>query len=135
VLVGVALIASGCGGGSSDNDKAAFIAKAEQVCKRSAAQLRLTISQRFNSGATKEQLVQFTKSVALPNIEQQLQQIRALPQPSEDRAALNRYYSQYEQGIAQVKRNPALVIGTTVPPAFKRADRVARAYGIGRCVR
>jgi hypothetical protein len=135
VLASAALIAIGCGGGSSGNDKADLIAKAEQICKRSADQLNLTISQKFGPGTTKKQLVQFTKTVALPNIEGQLQQIRALPQPDTERATLQRYYSEYEQGIAELKRNPGLVVGTAIPPAFKRADKLARAYGIGRCVR
>ena len=125
----------GCGGGSSGNDKADFIAKAEQICKRSAAQLNLTITQKFGPGATKADLVQFTKTVALLNIEGQLQEIRALPQPSEDRTVLNRYYSEFEHGIAEVKRDPELVVRSSVPAAFRHADKLARAYGISSCVR
>ena len=131
----VAALGVGCGGGSSSNDKADFIAKAEQICKRSAAQLNLTITQKFGPGATKPDLVQFTKTVALLNIEGQLQQIRALPQPSEDRTVLNRYYSEFERGIAEVKRDPELVVRSSVPAAFKHADKLARAYGITGCVR
>jgi len=131
----VVALGVGCGGGSSGNDKADFIAKAEQICKRSAAQLNLTITQKFGPGATKADLVQFTKTVALLNIEGQLQQIRALPQPSEDRTTLNRYYSEFERGIAEVKRDPELVVRSSVPAAFRHADKLDRAYGINRCVR
>jgi hypothetical protein len=62
-------------------------------------------------------------------------EVRALPQPDEGRATLDRYYSEYARGIAQVKSNPRLVVGTAIPPAFNNADQLARAYGITGCVR
>ena len=48
---------------------------------------------------------------------------------------LNRYYSEFERGIAEVKRDPELVVRSSVPAAFKNADKLARAYGISSCVR
>jgi hypothetical protein len=81
------------------------------------------------------ELVAFTKSTAVPNIEHQLERIRALPQPDDDRTTLESYYGAYERGIAQLKEDPALVTEQAVPPAFTSANRLARDYGIADCVR
>jgi len=138
-VVALGAFAAGCGGGggSSGPDKQAFVDKANKVCAAASGALQLQIARKFGKshGATKEQLVEFTKTTAVPSLEGELKALRSLPQPDEDSATLKSYYANFEAGIAALKKDPTLVVGTEVPPAFKRADQQARAYGIDACVR
>jgi hypothetical protein len=137
-VVALAAFAAGCGGGgSSGPDKQAFIDKANRVCAGASGALQLQISREFgkSGGATKEQLIQFTKTSAVPSLEAELKLLRSLPQPDEDSATLKSYYASFAGGIAALKKNPTLVVGKQVPADFKQADKLARAYGINACVR
>jgi hypothetical protein len=138
-----ALAFAGCGsddgdsgGDSGDAATAAFVKDAEQICADSALQLKVQLTREFGQREiSRQELVAFTRSTAIPNIEHQLERVRALTQPDADRSTLQRYYSAYEEGIEQLKQNPSLVNESEVPPAFVEANRLARQYGIDGCVR
>jgi hypothetical protein len=134
-------VASACGDDDGDSGgdgatKTAFVKDAEQICRDSALQLQVQLTREFGRAKIdRAELVAFTKSTAIPNVEHQLERLRALPQPDDDRSTLSGYYREYERGIEQLREDPSLVTETAVPPAFTRANRLAREYGIGDCVR
>ena len=124
------------GSGGERSSKPAFVKEAEQICRDQALLLKVQLAREFGRAKISEsELVAFTKSTAIPNIEHQLERLRALPQPDEDRSTLEDYYREYERGIEQLRENPSLVTEEAVPPAFTRANQLAREYGIGDCVR
>jgi hypothetical protein len=141
VAAAAAAIAPACGDddGGSDGEgssKQAFVTEAEQICRDQALLLKVQLAREFGRAKISDgELVAFTKSTAIPNIEHQLERLQALPQPEEDRSTLERYYVEYQGGIDQLRRDPALVTERSVPPAFTEANRLAREYGIDDCVR
>jgi hypothetical protein len=139
-LATAALAVPGCGGnddgGSATVSKQDFIKQAEAICTKAQTALALQLTKEFGRAKiSKSELVDFTKTAAIPNIEHQLEQIRALPQPDEGGATLERYYAEFERGIEQLKQDPSLVNRSAVPPAVTHANALARSFGIARCAR
>jgi hypothetical protein len=139
VLATAALAAAGCGGddgGGPTVSKQDFVKRSEAICVKSQTALAVQLTKDFgHAKISQSELVDFTKTTAIPNIERQLEQLRALPQPDEGSATLERYYAESERGIEQLKQDPSLVNRSTVPPAFTHANALARSFGIVRCVR
>jgi hypothetical protein len=141
VAAAAAALAPACGdddggSGGEGSSKQAYVREAEQICRDQALLLKVQLAREFGRAKISDsELVGFTKSTAIPNIEHQLERLQALRQPEEDRTILERYYDEYQRGIEQLKRNPALVTEEAVPPAFTSANELARDYGIGDCVR
>jgi hypothetical protein len=141
-VLAAGLVAGGCGGddngggSSAAATKAAFIDRANNVCVRRQEQLQQDYVNAFGGNQpSNTQQIRFTTTTAIPNVEQQLRQLRRLPAPEQDRATLERYFTTYERAIADLKRDPSVVTGATVPASVKAANRLAIDYGIDRCVR
>ncbi len=81
-----------------------------------------------------EPLTRFVESTGIPSVASQLADMRRLPQPRGS-PALERYYAAYELGVAELKRDPGLVVRRRIPPAFEQSNRIAIDLGMPQCVR
>ena len=124
------------GGSSSPSSNEAFVTRANNVCTRLQEEYQQAYVKAFGAKQpTPAQLIQFTISTGIPNVEQQLRELQGLPAPKQDRATLERYFTTYKRAIAALKRDPSVVTRASLPPSVKAANRLALQFGLDRCVR
>jgi hypothetical protein len=146
VVVVIALIVAiaSAGGGGSDNTavtttstaaatKSEFTASADGICAETATAVANLSSDDVAQQAKQE--LDFTKS--------QLQQIKALPQPTQDKSQLQAFYTALKDQIASLsKRADAADAGDTatlasldtqLASAEANVRAAAKAYGMDQC--
>ena len=69
----------------------------------------------------------------MPALEAEVRAIRALGAPAGDEAQVEAIVAATEEGIEQMRADPVAVIDRGPPAAFRRAGRLARAYGSQEC--
>ena len=142
-LIGAALVAgalfAGCGGGDSSDTTATALSKAEYqkqgnaICAKGNKVIAAQVQKQFKNGQpTQQQIEQFATETAIPTIQNEIDQLRALPAPSGDEATVNAIYDAAQQGIDAAKKDPS-IIAQDNPQAFAKANKLAKAYGLGVC--
>jgi hypothetical protein len=133
-LMALALAAAGCGG---DDDKgptkAAYIAKADAICKASDAKIEAAAGQIADPNDA-EAVKAFVTATLIPNVEGQVKELRALDKPKDDADEIDAIYDAVEAGVAKGKSDPAsLLSATTGVSPFADANTKAQAYGMKSC--
>jgi hypothetical protein len=124
------LLGAGCGGDDSPS-KDEYVAQADAVCRDADDALNQEIQEAFGAKPpTERQIVAFSESNAIPNLEGQLADLRALTPPEGEEETLTRIYDTLEEAIAQIKEDPA---SDTVPPALEEARKQAKEFGMVVC--
>lgn len=142
VVLTMALAVIGCGGSddeasTSSISKAAFIKKTDAVCKRGNSRMEVAFAHLLvknknvqrPSKADQEALV---GRVLIPNIEREIEEIRAFPVPSGDEDRVDDFLEALEEGIEVAERNPKAVVGSS-EVIFGIPSRLAREYGLEVC--
>ncbi len=139
----IGLIAAGCGS-SNDNStstssltKAQWIAKADAICQQGNQEINTAGKQLFgNQQAPPSQADQekFASDTLVPNIQKQIDDIRALGAPSGDEDQVNAILDAAQKGVDQAKANPSLLTeqGSGQDP-FAGANKLATQYGMKVC--
>jgi hypothetical protein len=126
----VVLVGTGCGGDDSPS-KDEYIAQADSICRDADEALDKEIQEAFGTNPpTQQQIVAFSESNAIPNLEDQLADLRALTPPESEEETLARIYDTLEEAIAQIKEDPA---SDSVPPALEEAREQAKEFGLVVC--
>jgi len=138
-VVASALLAGGCGGGGDETvlTKAEFVAQANAICQRAVdakgKAIEVAFAQQRKSGkpidaATEERLL---TDVALPPIDQMVEELSSLPLPSDDERA-SAVVDDLRKAVDEAQADPhAVVSGET--NLFPRALAEAKAYGLRWC--
>ncbi|WP_320672908.1 hypothetical protein [Patulibacter defluvii] len=132
--VAVGLVLAGCGGDDGPT-KAEYVREANAICKRADAASQRTARERIarlGGSPTREQLVALVREVALPSIEGQLRDLRALDRPKDDADAVAEIYDALDGEIAKVRADPALAVAGN---PFAGSSAKAHAYGLDACGR
>jgi hypothetical protein len=133
VLV-VGVLAPGCGG---DDDevltKAEFIQKVNAICEEGDQELQEASSEAFQTagGPTSEEIAQYANETAIPSIEDQIDEIRALEGPAADQEQINSFLDSAQADLDQVRQDPNFLFSG----AFENSSRLAAGYGIRECAR
>jgi hypothetical protein len=137
-VVAVGTLAAGCGGSSDDDTtttsltKAAWIAKADAICKAGNDQINATAKQQFgNKKPTGAQIQQFTQDTVVPNTADEIDKIKALGTPSQQGAQADAVVNSAQATINRVKADPSLLTGNSDP--FAQTNQMAKAYGMKVC--
>lgn len=137
LLVGALL--AGCGGDDGSSSTAAALTKSEYVkqgnaiCRQGNKEIEAAVRKLFgNQQPTQQQLKQFATETAIPNIESQIEQLRALPAPSGDEETVTAIYDAAQEGVDKFKQDPLLITQDN-PQAFVKANKLARDYGLTVC--
>jgi hypothetical protein len=138
-LLVIGALAAGCGS-SNDNSttstasltKAEWIAKADAICKAGNAKQNAAEQQTFKQKPTQAQIQQFTTDTLLPNIQQQVNSIKALGTPSEQGAQANAVLASAQHAIDAVKADPSSLSQNNNNP-FEETNKLAQAYGMKVC--
>lgn len=134
VLV-LAVAAVGCGGSDKKTlSKAEFLKKGNAICQKGNQEIQAAGQKIFTSKKRPPQakLLAFAKGTILPSVQQQVNQIRDLGAPKGDESKVKAIVDAAQAGVDKAKQNPAVLTQQGEGP-FKRADALARAYGLKVC--
>lgn len=139
------LVLAGCG--SNGTSKADYIKQADAICARANATITAIPRPNLTTAATPAEQARVFSALSTyvdritPPLQQTVSQLKALKQPSADKALLKRYFAALDQAIAELHqvsaaahkgdvsgvRAGALALQNTQP------DALARQYGFKRC--
>jgi hypothetical protein len=142
-----AFVAAGCGGDDDDDEttaattggeggalsKDAFVTAADGVCAQGDQRIEQEAEQQFKSGgepSAKEQ-EQFYTDTVLPNIQSQIDGIRALTPPEGDEEQVTAILDAAQEAIDESEQDPSVVTGGDDP--FAEANQLAEEYGLKDC--
>jgi hypothetical protein len=136
----VGLLIAGCGGGDDHLTKAEYLKQGNAICKRGNDEIDAAAKQQFSDQLSKGQrpsdatLVNFTTDSVIPNVEDQIAQLRDLSPPKGDEDTVNAIYDAADEGLDKLKADPSLAgQGPSGGGAFTEADKLARDYGLVAC--
>jgi len=154
-LLAVGLIAAGCGGDdetttttagaggasgatgvSGPLSKEEWITKADAICKQGDQEIDQEAQQVFGGDQqpSQEEQEQFVTETALPNTQEQIDQIEALPPPEGDEDQVNAILDAAQSGIDETKADPSLLReGGGGADPFAEANKLAADYGLKVC--
>jgi len=140
VIAALALggIAAGCGSSSDDSttsttaaaiSKADFLAKGNQICKQGNDAINTAGNQLGNS-VNEQQLEDFASSTVVPNVQKQIDGIKALGAPAGQEAQVNAMLAAAQSGVDELKSDPSKIKDDSL---FKDANQKANAVGLTEC--
>ncbi len=137
VAVALALggIAAGCGSSNDDSttstaaiSKADFVAQANQICKQGNAEVEQAGKQLGN--VNEAQLEDFVANTVVPNIQKQVDGVKALGAPAGEEAQLNELISVTQADLDQLKADPSKIQDDHL---FDDSNQKATALGLTEC--
>lgn len=146
VAVVAALALGGCGGGddttptattvATDTSTAAapalskeqFIAQADAICAAGDKSLNAAVQSLGNGQPSQADLQQFSQ-VAVPALQEEVDAISALPPPSGDEEQITAMLNAVQNGIDEIKSDPAAIEGDPL----SEASQIAQDYGLQQC--
>lgn len=159
VALTIALIGAGCGGGSDGSDgtgsapeeagdgassisKAEFLKKADNVCAEGGKEVEAEFQAYLKKNNLEEgketpaenkaHVVEIAETIAIPGLQQQVKEIRALGAPSGEEAEVEAFIGAVEEALKEGEAEPASLIGAT-SELFAKADKLAQEYGLKVC--
>lgn len=132
VLVACNLVA-GCGNDGTDQlTKAEFLQQGNAICAKGTEQIDAAGGTAFASpgNPTEQETDAFASEIVVPNVQEQIDQLRALSPPKGDGAQVKAILDRAQLAVDEVKANPRLLGRDT---ASEEANRIARAYGLTAC--
>jgi hypothetical protein len=148
LAVAVAAIAAvaiaGCGGGSSTSttdaggaalSKSEFLAKGNAICAKGEQQIQAEGRKLFTSSKAPSQAEQekFATETIIPNVQQQIDGIKALPPPSGDEDQVNAIVDAAQSALDKAKQDPTMLTDQGGTDPFAQANKLADAYGLTKC--
>jgi hypothetical protein len=140
-VLAAGLIAAGCGssdksGEKSSITKAEFVKKGNAICAQGNKEIEAQGQKIFGKDPSKRpskaKLEEFSKTVLIPNVEDQVNKIRALGAPKGDEAKVKAILDAADQGIQTGKQDPLSLTNEQADP-FAEANKLARGYGLTVC--
>lgn len=142
------LLASGCGGGGSDEvsvttgslSKAQFISRADAICSAAFSNFTreyIAFGKKHPPPPSKaeqlEWLAEITETMLVPNYEPRFEEIGALGAPSGDEEKVSEFLTAFNRRLDEIKAEPTEL--TSSPYPFKEASKLAQAYGLTGCAK
>jgi len=134
-VVLIAGVAAGCGSSSNDTtstaaiSKTEFLAKGNAICKAGDAK-QTAAQEALGKNPSAAQFSSFTTNTLIPNIQSQIDQVKALGAPSGDEAKVNSMLAMAQADLDKIKSNPALL---QQGDQFVNFEKVAHPYGLTSC--
>lgn len=141
------LLASGCGSedettsestAAADSEgRAEFIAAADQICAATGARLSTEIQKAVPENAdeaTRKEFLAIFTDLTLPGLEQQYEEIAALPVPEGDEEEVEAILAEAKSAITESKKDPIKLLvlsGESTP--FDELNQLQVEYGFEVC--
>jgi hypothetical protein len=138
-VLGLALAATGCGGGGDDSpSKAEFIKQADAICKKAHDRFQkkfeaFQFSQGTNVRPTEAQLERFAETTLVPGVQGEIDDVGNLEQPSGDEDQIDAILEAEQTGVDKVKANPAILSPSVKDDPLAKGQQLAKAYGMKEC--
>jgi hypothetical protein len=150
----VGLVVAGCGSSSSSStstgasgasgatgasgaplSKSEFVSQANAVCKQGNAEINKAGQSQFGSGQKPSQADQekFATDTAIPNIQSQIDGIKALTPPAGDEDQVNAIIAAAQSDLDKAKADPSVLTDQGPSDPFADANKLANAYGLTVC--
>jgi hypothetical protein len=135
------LVVAGCGSNDKKADTAAsasgltragYVKSADAVCRAGSARMKAVLA-KLPQQPSKQQIRTFTVQSAIPELLRELRELRALPRPAGDKAALDEVYNALGTAIGKLTANPDLVSASGAASPFTKPDQLAHKYGLKFC--
>jgi hypothetical protein len=128
------LLAAGCGSSSKSSTTAAlskpqFLAQGNAICARGNQSLA-PADRALGNQPSRAQITTFVTTTLAPDIQSQIDGLRALAAPSANQAALSNMLDVAQTDLNKIKSNPALLAGGS---GFAEFARLAHPYGLTAC--
>jgi len=124
---------SGCGGGSDGPpSRAEFIERGNAICSRAAAEQRALAPPATVESEPPANRTSYIEPVLVKSIEKELRRLKALGPPPGDKKKIEAIFKEIEKGIEDAKLDPLDPLVNATDP-FRKANRLARAYGLKAC--
>jgi hypothetical protein len=134
------LAAVGCGSSSKSSttsstatpiplSKPQFLAKGNAICEQGNRRLA-SAEKALGSKPTKTQIASFVAATFAPEIQSQIDGLRALGAPSGEQPAISNMLAAAQTDLTRIKRNPSLLAGGA---GFTDFVRLAHPYGLTAC--
>jgi hypothetical protein len=141
----VGICVTGCGSSNSTSTetttaaitKAEFVAKGNAVCvkgeKAQEAKINAYIKKHGleNKKPSKAQEAELVETVLVPNVQSQIDGVKALGAPSGEEQQVNAAVELSQQALEKVEANPGLAFGKE--NAFAAAGKQLHALGLTKC--
>lgn len=138
---GLALIASlalaACGGDDETIALAEWIEQADEICREAdaagqaaAAELIAEIGEKQ---PTEAQLEELATEIVTPNYREQLEEIRALPEPDAEQETVDEMLGALEEGVNNLEESPEQIATEEGPEGFAEAGELADEVGLEDC--
>jgi hypothetical protein len=141
-LLVLGLLAVGCGGGDSGSaegsiDKAAFVSQADAICKKASgrmfAELRaLGKGKNLKAGPGGEAETTVVTKVAIPVLEDELEEIRALGIPSEGKPQVEAFLGAMRKMISSAQAAPETFLADA-SGSYENARLASGQVGMSAC--
>jgi hypothetical protein len=148
-VAALGLLGAGCGGDDGDDDGAAqdeattvkgeltkpeYIAEGDQICAEGTARIAKEALDRYgDTQPSLEEIDEFAREVVAPVLQEQVDQLRALPPPKGDDETVAAIYAEVQEGIDALREDPSLLASPASGGAFNDANRLAQDYGFRQC--
>jgi hypothetical protein len=131
-LLATGLLAAGCGGDDDELTKAEFIEQADAICKQGNKQVDAAAEKIFtaNQQPSKAELEQFASETLIPNIQRQVDEVRALDEPSEDEDQVNEFLDSAQSELDKGEQDPLYM---TSQESFSKTNELGQQYGFKVC--
>jgi hypothetical protein len=123
---------SGCGGSSGPPSKAEFIERGNTICRRAAAEERALVPLATVESQPPANRTSYVESVLVKSVEKELRRLKALDLPPGDKKKIKKIFKEIEKGIKDATLDPLDPLVNATDP-FRKANRLARAYGLKAC--
>jgi hypothetical protein len=132
----VGLIAAGCGGDDDDDSsdaltKQEFIAQGNAICKAGNAEIDAAAEETFakNGQPTPAESDAFVTDTVVPNVQGQIDDMRALGIPEEDADQVNGILDEAEGIVDELEADPSSIEGDPFAPV----NGDLKDYGLTTC--
>lgn len=152
-VLGLGLVVAGCGSSSSSSStkstaaapaltKAEYVKQGNAICKANQAGKQAAVSAyakahrlNINGTPTKAEATQLAIAVLIPRSQSVVSALKALVPPSSDQAHVTAMLATTQQGLDQIKRDPAKLVISGPANTFAHAAKLLHAYGLTYCIR
>lgn len=124
------------GGGGESLSKAEYIKMGDQICREGDKEIERSARERFGDAQqqpSRDKLVGFIEDDVVPNIENQISELRELSPPEGDEDTVNAIYDSADESIEAVKESPEKAVAEGASNPFAETNKLATDYGFKAC--
>jgi hypothetical protein len=137
LILSLGLMLAACGSSGDDNSptKAAFIKRADAICRNAHNALDKAFNKAFagKPQPSQAELSKFAREELAPTVQSEIDDVRNLDPPSGDQGEIEAITDAAQSGVDKIKADPAVLSPQVKFDPLGKNHRLARAYGMKEC--